>query len=73
MLATMVQGRATDAIPKRISEAIRQQTPIVVMRVLPHSWFRDNDEERPACYPRPYRITIVEAANDPRGANERSE
>jgi hypothetical protein len=50
MLAKLVQGRAADAIPKRMSDAIRQQAPIVVMWVRPHSLFRDNDEDRPVSY-----------------------
>jgi len=69
VLAKLAEGRAPDAVPKRISDAIRQQTPIVVMWILPPSLFRDSDQDRPASYPRPYRITIAEAGNDPLSPN----
>jgi hypothetical protein len=65
ILARLVEGGPAGSVPKRISDAISQQTPIVVMWSLPPSLF-DRDEDRPASYPRPYRISIVEAGKDPR-------
>lgn len=65
-LAKLAAGQPADAIPQRIADAIRDQTPIVVMWSLPHS-FTDRDPDRPVSYPRPYKVSIVEQRNDPSG------
>jgi hypothetical protein len=65
-LAKLAAGQPADAIPQRIADAIRDQTPIVVMWSLPQS-FTDRDPDRPVSYPRPYKLAIVDQGNDPSG------
>jgi hypothetical protein len=67
VLARLVAGQPADSVPKRIADAVRQQTPIVVMWVLPASLFSNGDPSRPPSYPRPYKIAIVNAGDDPAG------
>jgi hypothetical protein len=65
-LAQLAETRPSESVPQRIVEAIRQETPIVVMWSLPDS-LTQRDDERPPSYPRPYKLAIVEPGGDPTG------
>lgn len=69
-LMRLLSNQPDKTVSQRIIEAVRRQTPIVVMWSLPSS-FTDQypDPDRPGSYPRPYKIAIVNPSDDPASVN----